>query len=599
MTPFKAPLENIRFISNEVFNFSANYSAFPTSSVEADIVNQILDEAARFSENILAPLYASGDQDGACLKEGQVGTPAGFKQAYQQYVDGGWGGISAPEEFGGQGLPESLNISVLELMAAANISWVQYPGLTHGAVAALTTHGSEQQKQLYLPKMVEGSWSGTMCLTEAHCGSDLGLIKTRAIPIEGGEYSITGTKVFISAGDQDLTENIVHLVLAKLPDAPAGTKGISLFLVPKFIPDADGNLGKRNAASCGSIEHKMGMHAAATCVMNFDGATGYLVGKPNKGLSCMFTFMNNARIVTALQGLCLGERSFQAAYAYANERLQGRSLSGVKMADKPADPIICHADVRRMLMTMKALNEGNRALAYFALEQLDFSEHGEDEEQKKEAEKMLSFVTPICKAFITETGNEVANLGVQIFGGHGYIRETGVEQIVRDARISTIYEGTTTIQGLDLLGRKVLSDQGETLRQFLKLIVKLSAELECDEVLKPHAIQLASYVKQWGEVTQKVGSDSMRDKDEIGAAATDYILFAGYVCLGYFWLRMAHVAKSKIASGNECNERFYEAKLATCGFYFDRILPRAAQHLSAINAGGASMMKLDAEQIGL
>ncbi|MDX1370797.1 acyl-CoA dehydrogenase C-terminal domain-containing protein, partial [Pseudomonas sp.] len=463
---------------------------------------------------------------------------------------------------------------------------------------AIHAHGTEEQKQTYLTRMTEGRWTGTMCLTEAHCGTDLGIIKTRAVPQADGSYAISGSKIFISAGEHDMSENIVHLVLAKLPGAPAGTKGISLFIVPKFLPAGDAGVGERNGVSCGSIEHKMGIKASATCVINFDDATGYLIGEANKGLNCMFTMMNHARLGTGMQGLCLGEASYQGALKYANERLQMRALTGPKAPDKPADPIIVHPDVRRMLLTMKAFNEGNRALAYFTAQLLDVAHLGASAEQREEAENLLALLTPICKAFMTDTGMEVTNHGMQIFGGHGYIREWGMEQLVRDCRIAPIYEGTNGIQALDLLGRKVLGSQGKLLRGFTRIVHKFCEAQAEHPQLKGYVAQLAGLNQQWGELTQKIGLAAMKNPDEVGAASVDYLMYSGYIILAYLWLRMAVVAQDKLDAGAG-EAAFYQAKLATCAFYFKRLLPRTAAHLAAAEAGSECMMSLPAEHFGV
>merc|ERR1712093_329255 len=469
----------------------------------------------RFAREVLLPLNQSGDEEGCLLEGGEVKAPKGFKEAYQQYVEGGWPSLAADPEQGGQGLPHSLAMMLSEMICATNLAWGMYPGLSHGAADALRHHGTDEQKATYLTKLVEGVWTGTMCLTEPHCGTDLGLIKTRAVPAEDGAYHITGTKIFISAGEHNLAENIVHLVLAKLPDAPEGSKGISLFVVPKFLPDAAGNPGERNGVSCGSLEHKMGIHGNATCVMNFDGATGYLIGEPNKGLNAMFTFMNTARLGTALQGLAHSEIAFQGGIQYARERLQMRSLTGNKAPEKPADPIIVHPDVRRMLLTMKAFTEGNRAVVYFTA---------------KQADALLAFLTPIAKAFMTEVGFEAANHGVQIYGGHGFIAEWGMEQNVRDARISMLYEGTTGIQALDLLGRKVLMTQGEALKCFTKIVHKFCQTEEGNEAISEFVAPLNALNKEWGELTMKIGMAAMKDREMVGAASVDYCMYSGYAC---------------------------------------------------------------------
>ncbi len=597
MPDYKAPLRDMRFLLDEVFDFPASYAAQGASDATPDMVAAILEEGAKFCEQVLAPLNRSGDEEECRFDAGVVTTPKGFKEAFAQYAEGGWMGLSADPTYGGQGLPQSLGLIVSEMVASANQSWAMYPGLTHGAMSAIHAHGSQEQKDTYLTRMTEGRWTGTMCLTEAHCGTDLGLIKTRAVPRADGNYAISGSKIFISAGEHDMSENIVHLVLAKLPDAPAGTKGISLFIVPKFMPAGTG-VGARNAVSCGSIEHKMGIKASATCVINFDGATGYLIGEANKGLNCMFTMMNHARLGTGMQGLCLGEASFQGALKYANERLQMRALTGPKAPDKVADPIIVHPDVRRMLLTMKAFNEGNRALAYFTAQLLDQAHAGESEEQRHEAENLLALLTPICKAFMTETGLEATNHGMQVFGGHGYIREWGMEQLVRDCRIAPIYEGTNGIQALDLLGRKVLGSQGKLLLGFTKRVHKFCEAEAGHAQLKGYVAQLAGLNRQWGELTQKLGMAAMKNADEVGAASVDYLMYSGYVILGYFWLRMAKVAQDKLDAGTD-DAAFYQAKLATCAFYFKRLLPRTTGHLAAAEAGSECIMSLPAEHFGL
>ncbi len=598
MPEYKAPLRDMRFLIDDVFDFHGSYAALGASDATPDMVGAILEEGAKFCEQVLAPLNRSGDEQECQFDNGVVTTPKGFKQAFAQYAEGGWMGLAADPNYGGQGLPHSLGLLISEMVGASNTSWGMYPGLTHGAMSAIHAHGTQEQKQAYLTRMTAGRWTGTMCLTEAHCGTDLGIIKTRAVPQADGSYAVTGSKIFISAGEHDMSENIVHLVLAKLPDAPAGTKGISLFIVPKFLPDAQGEAGERNAVSCGSIEHKMGIKASATCVINFDNAKGFLIGEANKGLNCMFTMMNHARLGTGMQGLCLGESSFQGAIKYANERLQMRALSGPKAPDKPADPIIVHPDVRRMLLTMKAFNEGNRALAYFTAQLLDTAHLSDDAGQREEAENLLAFLTPICKAFMTETGLEVTNHGMQVFGGHGYIREWGMEQLVRDCRIAPIYEGTNGIQALDLLGRKVLGSQGKLLKGFSKIVHKFCQAQAEHPQLKGYAGQLATLNQQWGELTQKVGLAAMKNPDEVGAASVDYLMFSGYVILGYFWLRMALVAQDKLAAGAG-DAAFYQAKLATCEFYFKRLLPRTSAHLAAAEAGSACMMTLPAEHFAL
>jgi len=594
MPEYKAPLKDIEFVMNDVLDFEQHYANLPgCEEATPDLVNAILTEAAKFSEEVLSPLNQIGDQQG-CTRhdDGSVTTPDGFKEAYAQYVEGGWPSLSHDVEFGGQGLPESLGSVISEMVGAANWSWGMYPGLSHGCMNTLASHGTDQQKQAYLPKLVSGEWTGTMCLTEPHAGTDLGLLHTKAVPNDDGSYNITGTKIFISSGEHDMSDNIVHIVLARLPDAPAGTKGISLFIVPKFNIDDQGNVGERNAVSCGSIEHKMGIHGNSTCVMNFDNAQGFLIGAENRGLNCMFTFMNTARIGTAIQGLTSAESSFQGALAYAKDRLQMRSLSGAKQPESVADPIIVHPDVRRMLLTQKAFAEGNRAMLYFATQQNDIAQLSDNVEQRKEAEDLLSFLTPIMKAFMTETGFEAANHGVQVFGGHGFIAEWGMEQIVRDSRISMLYEGTTGIQALDLLGRKVLMSQGELLKNFTKLIHRFNKSHSDNQAMAQFTAPLAKLNQEWGELTMEVGMKAMQDKDEVGAASVDYLMYSGYVSLAYFWAKMAAVAQSKLAEGTN-NPEFYQAKIDTARFFFARILPRTLSHAAMVKAGNESLAAID------
>ncbi|WP_434649855.1 acyl-CoA dehydrogenase C-terminal domain-containing protein [Pseudomonas sp. D1-2] len=598
MPEYKAPLRDMRFLIDHVFDFHGRYAELGASDASPDMVSAILEEGARFCENVLAPLNRPGDEEGCHFDNGVVTTPTGFRQAFAQYVEGGWHGLAADPAYGGQGLPSSLGLVISEMIGSSNTSWGMYPGLTHGAMSAIHAHGTEEQKQTYLSKLTAGQWTGTMCLTEAHCGTDLGIIKTRAVPQADGSYAVTGSKIFISAGEHDMSDNIIHLVLAKLPDAPAGTKGISLFIVPKFLPDAAGEAGERNGVSCGSIEHKMGIKASATCVLNFDGAKGFLIGEANKGLNCMFTMMNHARLGTGMQGLCLGEASFQGAVRYANDRLQMRSLTGPKAPEKAADPIIVHPDVRRMLLTMKAFNEGNRALTYFTAQLLDTAHLSRDETARQEAEDLLAFLTPICKAFMTDTGLEVTNHGMQVLGGHGFIREWGMEQLVRDCRIAPIYEGTNGIQALDLLGRKVLGSQGKLLRGFTKIVHQFCAANTGHAQLQGYIAQLDGLNRQWGDLTTQVGMAAMKNPDEVGAASVDYLMYSSYIILAYLWLRMALVAQAQLDSGDG-DADFCQAKLATCEFYFKRLLPRTAAHRSAVEAGSECLMKLPAQLFAL
>jgi alkylation response protein AidB-like acyl-CoA dehydrogenase len=586
MPDYKVPLREIRFAMNEVLDFPGHYSTTDgCEEASPDMVDAILDEAAKFVEKELVPLHQVGDQQGCQWQDGVVTTPEGFKQAYQAFIDNGWSGLAKPVAFGGQGMPSSLSSVLLELMVTANHAWAMYPSLSWGAVETLVEHGTEQLVNDYVPSLVAGNWSGTMCLTEAHCGSDLGLLRTKAEPVADGSYQLTGSKIFISSGEHDLSDNIIHIVLARLLDAPAGTRGISLFLVPKFLPDADGNPGQRNGVSCGSIEHKMGINGNATCVMNFDKATGYLIGEANKGLNHMFTFINESRLGVAQQGHAAIERSFQGALAYAKERLQMRAPVR-KLPDQAADPIIAHPDVRRMLLTQKALAEGGRLLNYYCAKQVDIS-HASEGELKQQADSLLALLTPIAKGFLTETGIEAANNGIQVLGGHGYINEWGMEQIARDVRITTIYEGTTGIQGLDLLGRKILASGGKLLEPFvaeIKAFIEQHRELE---ELQPFTQLLDEKVDQWIALTQHIGAAAMKDADEVNAAAYDYLMYSGYTVVAYFWARSAQVAIAAEDSD------YYQAKLLTARFYFDRLLPRTDTLAATIRSGAANLTALE------
>ena len=599
MPEYKAPLRDIKFVMNELLNSEQHYANLEgAEDATPDMVDAIIQEGAKFCEQVLSPLNQVGDQEGCTWSEDGVKTPAGFKAAYEQYVEGGWPSMTADPNYGGQGLPHSIGLVISEMVGTSNWSWGMYPGLSHGATNTIEEHGTEEQKQTYLTKLISGEWTGTMCLTEPHCGSDLGTLRTKAEPNADGTYSITGTKIFISAGEHDMAENIVHIVLARLPGAPEGTKGISLFIVPKQLPNEDGSAGERNAVSCGSLEHKMGIHGNATCVMNFDGAKGWLIGPENKGLNCMFTFMNTARIGTAIQGLGSAELGFQGSLAYAKDRLAMRSLSGPKNPDGIADPIIVHPDVRRMLLTQKAVAEGARALIYLAGQQVDVVHSGKTEEERKAADALLGFLTPIAKAFLTEIGYESANLGMQVFGGHGYIAEWGMEQNVRDSRIGMIYEGTTGIQALDLLGRKVLMTQGEALKVFTKRVHVFCKENADNEQLKEFVEPLAAINKEWGDLTMKVGMTAMKDREEVGAAAVDYLMYSGYAVFAYLWAQMAKVALDKMADGTS-EEMFYNAKVQTARFYFKRLLPRTRTHAETMLAGSASLLDMPEEAFAL
>ncbi len=591
MPEYKAPLRDMQFVINEVLQSGALYQSLPGyEEATDDLLMAVLEEAARFVEGEVAPLYHSGDEEGCQLNDGVVTTPRGFPEAYAKYVEMGWPSLSADKNYGGQDLPNLLGIIMNELTGSANWAWGMYPGLSHGAIRTLEEHATEEQKQQYLVPLISGEWTGTMCLTEAHCGTDLGLLRTRAEPQADGSYALQGTKIFISSGDHDMAENIVHIVLARLPDSPPGSKGISLFVVPKMKVNADGSVGERNGVNCAALENKMGIKASATCVLNFDGATGYLLGEPNEGLAAMFTFMNTARIGTATQGLAHAQLSFQGSLAYAKERLQMRSISGVKNPDGDADPIIVHPDVRRMLLTQKAFAEGGRAFIYYLGQLSDIVERG-DEEQKANAFDQLAFLTPIAKAFLTETGFEAASHGVQVLGGHGYIKESGMEQIVRDARIAMLYEGTTGIQAMDLIGRKVLGSGGQLLRTFTKVVHQFCQQVEDRDDMAEFCHVLSGLNQEWGELTLKIGEAAIENPDEAGAAAVDYLMYSGYIVLGYFWARMAVVALDQLQE--EGDGSFYEAKIFTARFYYQRLLTRTSSLREAILTGSDNLMDLE------
>ena len=587
MSKYEAPLRDIRFVLFDVLGVEREFARLPAlAQATRDLLDAVLEEAARFTGQVLAPLNRSGDEEGCTLIDGAVTTPKGFKEAYRQFIDGGWTGLTAEPEYGGQGMPEVLGAAVKEMIDSANLSWGMYPLLSHGASEALKYVAEEWQREVFLKPIVSGEWTGTMCLTEPHCGSDLGLLKTRAEAQADGTYKVSGTKIFISAGEHDFTPNIVHLVLARLPDAPAGTKGISLFIVPKFKVSREGKVGERNALSCGSIEHKMGIKASSTCVMNFDGAEGYLIGAPNKGLNAMFIMMNTARLAVGLQGLGLIERAYQNSLAYARDRLQMRSLSGTKRPDKAADPIIVHPDVRRMLLTQKAFAEGGRALALYAYLQEDIKQRTEDASERQHADELVSFLTPIVKGMLTEWAVECTYHGLQCFGGHGYIKEWGMEQFARDARITTIYEGTTQIQAIDLLGRKIMQQQGAGMRRFLAEIQALCNAQAGNPAQAEFCTPLAGFAKDWQALTMEIVQRAGADAEELGAAAVDYLFYSGYVALAYFWAR--EVAALNATHGAE----FAESKLATARFYYARILPRAISHAAAIRSGASNLMAL-------
>ncbi|MBW3550864.1 MAG: acyl-CoA dehydrogenase C-terminal domain-containing protein [Proteobacteria bacterium] len=557
-----------------------------------DVLDAVLQEGARFNETVLAPLNAIGDQVGCSHDKatGAVTTPPGFKQAYAQYVEGGWAGLTSPVEFGGQGLPLAAGVPLKEMIDAANLAWGNFPLLSHGATEALQQHGDAWQREMFLKPLVEGRWTGTMCLTEPHCGTDLGLLRTRAEPQADGSYAVTGTKIFITAGEHDFTDNILHLVLARLPDAPAGSKGISLFIVPKVRVEQDGALGAANAVRCGSIEHKMGIHGSATCVMNFDDAQGYLVGQPHKGLMGMFTMMNTARLAVGLQGLGLSDRAYQNALAYSRERLQMRALSGAKCPDKPADPIIVHPDVRRMLLTCKALVEGGRVMGYHGALLVDIARHAPDALEREQADALLGFMTPIVKACLTEWSVECTYHALQCFGGHGYIAEHGMEQLARDARITTLYEGTTGIQALDLLGRKVVQQQGAGLRVLLGMVETFCNEHQGNAAVAEFVGPLREKAAQWQQLTRDIGRRAGTDADEIGAAAYDYLMYSGYVALAYWWARSVAASEASAQSA-----RLKAGKRETARFYFARLLPRTLTHAAGMAGDASTLLALDAD----
>ena len=587
MPEFNAPLRDMRFVLHEVFEAPALWARLPVLAdhVDADTADAILEEAAKVTGQLIAPLNRSGDEEGAQWQAGQVSTPKGFKSAYDTYIEGGWVGLSGSPEFGGLGMPKMLAVQFEEMLYGANSSFALYSALTSGACLAIDAHASHDLKSTYLPPLYEGRWAGSMCLTEAHSGTDLGIIRTRAEPQADGSFNISGSKIFITGGDQDLTENIIHLVLAKLPDAPAGPRGISLFLVPKVLVNADGSLGHGNAVSCGSIEHKMGIKASATCVINFDAARGWLIGEANKGLAAMFTMMNYERLSIGIQGIGCAEASYQNARTYARERLQSRAPTGAVAPDKMADPIIVHPDVRRMLLSMKAMTEGGRAFASYVGQQLDLAKFSTEPREQQEASALVALLTPVAKAFFTDTGFDSCVLGQQVFGGHGYIREWGQEQLVRDVRIAQIYEGTNGIQALDLLGRKVLANGGVTLRMFTAQIRDFATQPG-----KPYASELLEAVQRLEDLSDWLQARARVNPNETGAACVEYLHLFGYVAYAWLWARMADVAQRSLSA----DPAFYSAKLATARFYFNRLLPRTLSLEQAIRAGSDSLFELDA-----
>jgi alkylation response protein AidB-like acyl-CoA dehydrogenase len=596
MPTYKAPVEEVQFLLNDVFQME-RYGNLPGfADATSDVLAAILEEAGKFAEEVLAPLNRVGDIEG-CKRhdDGSVTTPTGFKQAYKQYADGGWMGVSVPAEYGGQGLPGTFTVMINELLGSANVAFSMYPGLTQGAIAALLHHGSEQLKKTYLPAMTAGKWTGTMNLTEPHCGTDLGLSRTKAVKQADGSYKITGTKIFISSGEHDLAENIVHLVLARTEGAPAGIKGLTLFVVPKFLVNADGSLGARNGVMCGSIEHKMGIHGNSTAVLNYDSASGWMVGEENRGINAMFTMMNEARLGVAVQGLAISEVAYQNAVNYAKDRLQGRAISGVKAPDKPADPIIVHPDVRRMLMTIKSLNEASRALVLWTALKADVAHRSGDEKARQAADDHMGLLTPVLKGVLTDNGLTNTVMAQQIFGGHGYIAEHGMEQFVRDARIMMIYEGANGIQALDLVGRKLGRDGGRAITAFFKEVSDYVKEHSADEAMKPYVAPLGEALAQLQQATMWFMQNAMKKPDNAGAGSTDYMHLFGLVALGYMWAQMARTAQDKLKNGANGSEERMKAKLVTGKYFMERVLPESAAHLKRIQTGADTMMALPAE----
>ncbi|HEY2926800.1 acyl-CoA dehydrogenase C-terminal domain-containing protein [Piscinibacter sp.] len=592
MAHYTPPLRDMQFVLHELLGVTEEFKALPAhAEVDADTVNAVLEEGGKFASEVLAPLNQRGDEEGCTLdrETHEVKTPTGFKDAYAKYVAGGWPALSCDPVFGGQGLPITVNQCIFEMLNSANQAWAMYPGLTHGAYECLHEHGTPEQQQTYLPKLTSGEWTGTMCLTEAHCGTDLGMLRSKAEPLPDGTYRITGNKIFISSGEHDMASNIVHLVLARLPEAPQGSKGISLFVVPKFLVNADGSLGARNPIFCGALEHKMGIHGNATAQINIDGAIGTLVGQPHKGLAAMFVMMNAARLGVGMQGLGLTEVAYQNAVSYAKDRIQMRSLSGPKAPDKPADPIIVHPDVRKMLLTARAYAEGGRALSIWTALMIDKELTSPDEDVKRDAADMVALVTPIVKAFLTDNAWIATSHCMQVYGGHGYIAEWGMEQFVRDSRINMIYEGTNTIQSLDLLGRKVLADNGAKLKKFGKIVQAFIEDEGTNEAMQEFVNPLAELGDKVTKLTTELGMKAFQNPDEVGAAAVDYLRVCGHLVFAYFWARMAKVALEKQGAGDP----FYKAKLATARFYFAKLLPETASLIRTARAGAKPLMDIE------
>jgi alkylation response protein AidB-like acyl-CoA dehydrogenase len=592
MPTYTAPLDNFRFVLNDVLQVGEVFAKLGLTEATPDLLDAVIEEAGKFCENEIQPLNLSGDTEGCTFENGVVRTPKGFKEAYDKFREGGWVGLTANPAYGGQGLPHTMSSVLDEMVSAANTAFGMYPGLSGGAYRAISLHGTQEQKDLYLPKLTDGIWSGTMCLTEPQCGTDLGLIRTKADPAGDGIYKITGTKIFISAGEHDLTENIIHLVLARLPDAPAGIRGISLFIVPKFLPKLEGGetvAGQRNGIACGSIEHKMGIRASSTCVMNLDDATGWLIGEPHKGMRAMFTMMNAARLGVAIQGLSLAEVAYQNALGYAKDRIQGRSLTGPQATDKPADPIIVHPDVRKNLLTVKSFVEGARALGLWVSLQLDIEEHATDAKEREAANDLLALMTPILKSYFTDAGFEAANISLQVWGGHGYIHENGVEQFVRDARITQIYEGANGIQALDLVGRKLPANMGRSLRRFFHPVANFLEENQADAELGEFVLPLAKAFGKLQQATGFIAQKGLVNPNEAAAVSSSYLRMFALVAIGFMWLKMAKAAKAKLSEGSD-RAGFYGSKVKTARFFMTKILPETEQHFRAIMAGAKPLM---------
>ncbi len=592
MPSYKAPVRDLKFVLHELLDLQKYNNLAGYEDASPDLIDAILEEGAKLTENILQPINQSGDQEGCQLANGVVTTPKGFKEAYNAYAEGGWQGLTASPEYGGQGLPQALGLAISEMMIAANWGFAMYPGLTKGATEAIEAHGTDEQKNTYLPNMISGKWSGTMNLTEPHCGTDLGLMRTKAELQADGSYKISGTKIFISAGEHDLTENIIHLVLAKIPGGPEGIKGVSLFIVPKFLAKGDGSLGDRNGVACGSIEEKMGIHSNATCVLNYDNATGYLIGEEHKGMRAMFTMMNEARLGVGLQGLGVSEVAYQNAVEYARDRLQGRSLTGAKNTDGAADPIIVHPDVRRMLLTSKAFNEGARALALWTGVQIDIYGKHEDDAVREKAEDLVALLTPVIKSYMTDKGFEASNLSLQCFGGHGYVQEYGMEQFVRDARIAPIYEGTNGVQAMDLVGRKLAMNGGRAVRAYFEEVQKFIDENKDDEAMAEFTKPLGKGLGQLQQATMWLMNNAMTAPDNAGSAAHNYLNLMALVTLGWIWGQMARTAQDALAN-NPSDPDFYETKLKTARFFMAYEMPQTTTCLARVEAGADILMSLE------